>query len=219
LLTLIEETFTDDYSERMIARTLDNMQALLANIRIFQRAARKTLGGARASEQIGTMLAGLYLLGRTDVVTEEKAIEFVASHNWSDHTTVEHDGDPVRLVQHISSSLVRMNGGTEISIGDLIGMVINERDAMAAKALKNYGIIVKEGRVFIASTSHNMARLLKDTDWRVKWSRTLSDVPGAQKEKCVYFARGIKTSAISLPISMFTDEDEPQQVMEYDNRF
>lgn len=219
LITLIEETFTDDYSERMIARTLDNMQALLANIRVFQRAGRKVLGGARASQQIGTMLAGLYLLGRTDVITEEKALEFIASHNWSEHTTIDHEGDPVRLVQHISSSLVRINGGSEVSIGDLIGMVISGRDAQAANALKNYGIIIKGGRVFIASASHNMARLLKDTDWRVKWSRALSDVPGAQKEKSVYFARGIKTSAISLPISMFTEEEsiEYQQEMEYEN--
>lgn len=214
LLSLIEETITDDYSQRMVARTLDNMQTLIANIRIFQRAARKTIGGARAAEQIGTMLAGLYLLGRTDRITEQKAEEFIKAHNWSEHTTIDQEGDPIKLVQHIASSLVRMNSGAEISIGDLIGMIWNDRDAMAEKVLKNYGIVVRDRRVYIASTSQNLARLLKETDWRVKWSRTLSDVDGAIKEKSIYFSRGVKTSAVSLPVEIFTDE--PRQVSNAD---
>jgi hypothetical protein len=81
--------------------------------------------------------------------------------------------------------------------------VAGEHDHQAADVLKNYGVIVKNLRVYIASTSQNMARLLKDTDWKIKWSRTLSDVAGAQKEKCVYFSRGVKTSAISLPLEIF----------------
>lgn len=207
LLRLIEETITEDYAQRMIARTLDNIQVLISNIRVFQRAARKTIGGARASEQIGTMLAGLYLLGRTDKISEDDAVKFIAAHSWNEHTTIEQEGDPVKLVQHIATALVRSSAGVDMSIGDLIGLAWAERDAPAVKLLKNYGIIVRDGRVFIASASQNLARLLKDTDWRIKWSRTLSDVNGAEKEKSVYFARGLKTSAISLPIELFEVED------------
>jgi putative DNA primase/helicase len=209
MLRLIDEVITDEFSSRLLARTLENMNALIANIRVFQRAARIVTGGARAGQQIGAMLAGLYLLSRTDIVTQESAEEWIRMHDWTDHTIVNQEGDPMRLVQHVASSLVRTaNGGAETSIGDLIASVAQDRDTVSERTLRNYGILVRDGRVFIASVSHNLARLLAGTDWSIKWSRTLSDVTGAIKERSVYFARGVRTSAISLPLSLFIDDEQ-----------
>ncbi len=219
LLDMIERTMTPDFSNRLVARTLANMDTLLANIRTFQRAARIITGAARASQQIGTMLAGLYLLGRTDEVTLERAQEWISKHEWQDHTVIDQQGDPTRLIQHVASSLIKTGpGNLEVSVGDLIGLVHAERDGAAQKALRYHGITVKDGRVYIASTSHNLGRLLRDTEWQIKWSRTLGDIPGAQKEKSVYFARGVRTSAVSLPVSLFleTDDDEPRMNFEPD---
>lgn len=211
MLDLIEKTITPDYSNRMIARTLANMDALMANIKTFQRAARLITGGARASQQIGTMIAGLYLLGSRGVVTLADAEAWIKRHDWSEHTIIDQQGDPMKLVQHIASSLIRkVTGVGESSVGDLISAILIDRDEVSAKTLRNYGIMVKDGRVYVASAGHNLARLLKDTEWQIKWSRTLSDVPGAQKEKSVYFARGVKTSAVSLPLELFT-EDAPDE--------
>lgn len=207
MMDLIEATITPEFSNRMIARTLANMDALVANIKTFQRAARLITGGARASQQIGTMIAGLYLLGSKGVVTLADAEAWIKKHDWSEHTIIDQQGDPMKLVQHIASSLIRrVTGVGEASVGDLISSIVIDRDETAIKTLRNYGIIVRDGRVYIASASHNLSRLLKDTEWQIKWSRTLSDVPNAQKEKSIYFARGVKTSAVSLPLEMFTDE-------------
>lgn len=207
LLALIDETITEDYPQRMIARTLENLDTLISNISTFQRAMRKTVGGARASQQIGTMLAGAYLLGRTDKVTLEEALEIAGKFEWSDHTTINEEGDPMRLVQHIAGSLIRNKNGTEISVGELILKArLLEEDA--DKTLRHYGIAVKDAHVYIASRSQNMARLLRDTEWHEKWARTLSDVRGAEKIRIMYFSPGIKTSATGLPIDLFMD-DEP----------
>ena len=216
LLAMIEETFVNDYAGRMLARTLDNMNALIANIRVFQRAARKTIGGARESEKIGTMLAGLYLLGRTDIATPESAEEWIRSHNWSEHTTINQQSDPMRLIQYLSAALIRKNGAAEISVGELIGNVYRDRDSIAAQILRNYGILVSNDRVHIASTSQNFSKLLAGTQWSIKWSRTLGDLPGAEKEKCVYFARGVRTSSTSIPISLFFDDDEMPLITDAD---
>jgi putative DNA primase/helicase len=214
MLDLIEATITPDYSNRMIARTLANMDALVANIKTFQRAARLITGGARASQQIGTMIAGLYLLGSKGVATLADAEAWIKKHDWSEHTIIDQQGDPMKLVQHIASSLIRrVTGVGEASVGDLISAVVADRDDTAIKTLRNYGIMAKEGRVYIASTAHNLARLLKDTEWQIKWSRTLSDVPGAQREKSIYFARGVKTSAVSLPLELFTEEQAEDRYM------
>jgi putative DNA primase/helicase len=209
LMAMIDETITPDFSSKLIARTLDNMDELMKNIKTFQRAARKSTGGARASQQIGTMLAGLYLLGRTDVVAPDFADEWVARYEWTDHTIVDQQTDPIRLVQHIAGSLVRYSKtGADISIGELINLVHSETDAPANKMLRYYGIAVHAGRVDIASRSQNLGRLLRETDWHEKWSRTLSDVPGAERRKIVYFGPGVKTSAVSLPVELFSIGDE-----------
>ena len=209
LLRQIEELITDDFSQRLIARTLENMNYLIANIRIFQSEVRNNIKGARASQQIGTMLAGVYMLGRTDVISEEAAAEIVRRFNYSEHTIIDEAGDPVRLLQWIAASLVRTRTGADISIGELITMVRvgDENQIMHDKLLRSYGIVVDSDRIKIASTGQNLSRLLKDTDWHAKWNRTLSDIPGAQKHKIVYFSPGFKTSAVSVPISYFYESE------------
>lgn len=208
---MIEEVITPDFAARMTARTLENMQTLIDNIRIFQRAVRKVTGGARASQQIGTMLAGVYLLGSTALITEEKAMEIVRRFNYADHTIIEDVGDPIRLVQYIAGALVKGRSGKEESIGDLITETIvgAEGSSIASAQLKNYGIKIVNDRVMIASRCQNLGRLLRDTEWSEKWNRTLSDVPGAEKFKIEYFRPALKTSGVSLPAEMFyerTDE-------------
>ena len=209
LLEAIEETITDGFAERMIARTLQNIDALITNIRIFKSAFRKVTHEARAADQIAPMLAGLYLLGRTNKISEEDAEKWISRWDWEDHSTIHQPGDPLKLVQYLAESLVRPSTGTaEISIGDLIEKVHIERDSPAERLLGYYGIKVKDGRVYIASSSHNLAKILRDTEWNIKWSRTLSDVPNARKEKSEYFSRGVRTSGVSLPVEMFITREE-----------
>lgn len=212
LLHAIDETITPGFAERLLARTLMNMDTLIANIRIFKTAFRKVTRQARSSDQIGPLLAGLYMLGRTNRISEEDAVAWISRWDWADHSMIHQVGDPLKLVQYIAESLVRPSTGTsEFSIGDMIEKVYIERDSQAERVLGYYGIKVKNARVFIASSSHNLAKILRDTEWNIKWSRTLSDVPGAQKEKSEYFSRGVRTSAVSLPIELFmTREEEPE---------
>ena len=221
LLALIDETIHDDFAERLLARTLNNMQALLANIRVFQRAARKAIGGARASQRIGTLLAGLYLLGRTDTISEEDAIKWIKANDWKDHANLDQEGDPLRLVQWIAASMVRFHRTMEdTTIGELIYMVHARHDHAkdADTTLRNHGIVVSEGAVVIASRSQNLAKLLRGTDWQDRWSRPLGDVPGAVKKASAYFSRGVRTSAVSLPIELFIGTDiRPVQPDMYDD--
>jgi hypothetical protein len=155
------------------------------------------------------MLAGLYMLGRTGRISEEDAVAWVSKWEWDDHSMIHQMSDPLKLVQYIAESLVRMSAGTsEVSIGDLIEKSYIEKDSNSDRVLGYYGIKVKDARVYIASSSHNLAKVLRDTEWNVKWSRTLSDVPDARKEKSEYFSRGVRTSAVSLPVELFISREE-----------
>ena len=219
LLKLIDETITSEFSSRLLARTLANIDTLMQNIQTFQKSARYVIGSPRAAQQIGTMLAGLYLLSKTDLITPEAAETWLKAYDWSEHTIIGQDTDPVRLAQHIASSLIKvsLNGQIkEVSMADLIDAAHRVPNGPEDKILRNHGIAVKDNFVDIANRSPNFSKLLKDTEWEMKWSRTLSDIQGAQKMKVVYFARGFKTSAVRLPISIFI-EDEPsaQSEMNY----
>lgn len=209
MLTAIDECITPDFSSRLLARTLANMDSLQKNITIFQKAFRRVTGGARASQQIGTMLAGLYLLSRTDIITAQAAEEWVKSYQWNDHTIIDQESDPIRLVQHIAGCLIRKSNGSEEAVGDLINIAMKESDKNADNLLRKYGIAVKDERVYIANRSQNLERLLKNTEWGMKWGRTLGEVEGATKERIVYFSAGIRTSAVSLPMSLFNTDDMP----------
>jgi len=210
LLKLMDEHLTPEFSNRLIARTIANMGTLFQNIKTFQRVARRVIGGARASEQIGTMLAGLYLLHSEKPVEEAFAENWVKKYNWNDHTIVDEDTDPVRLVQHISSSIVRYQSSLQESSDKPIGEIIMEADKgnWEDKALRMNGIAVIGQTVYVATRSQNLSRLLRGTDWELRWSTTLMNIEGAQKHSVIYFAAGVKTSAVSIPLSLFAKDKE-----------
>lgn len=219
LLDQIDSTLTPEFSNRLIRRTVDNMDTLFHNIKVFQRAARSVLKSARASEQIGTMIAGLYLLHSTKKATDEFAVDWIKRYDWSDHTAIQNDSEPTRMLQYLSGAVIRSASGREEMVGELI---LSDSDN-AKDTLRRYGILVAEGRVFIANRSQNLARIFANTDWSIKWASGLINIEGAQKHDVKYFSPGIKTSAVSVPLALFeanleqkkfsyypTNEPEPQ---------
>lgn len=209
LLEMIEKTFTPNFAERLQARTLENLDTLFENIKIFQRAARVVIKGARASEMVGHLLAGLYLLSRTDVVTQEFAEGWIRKHDWTTHTMIDEETDPMRLLQYIAAVILRYcapgSNPKEISIGDLIVMAHVEGDTTADKLLRYNGISVKGGRVHFANRSPQLEKLLKETDW-LKPTRMLLNLEGAETFKIHYFSAAVRTSGVSLPIKYFIEE-------------
>lgn len=216
LCDLIDAHITEDFSEMLLARTVKYMDVLMENITIFQRAARKVIGGARASQQIGTMLAGAYLLSSSKVIEFEKAKEWIAQFEWNNHTAIDSESDSERLLQYISNSLVRWSPETktsrENSIGELIMVMYEDplrRDADSV--LRNHGIAVKDGRVYFSNSAPQMAKILDKKEWFANWSRTLGDLDGAVKEGNTYFSAGLRSRAVSIPISYFQDKPTPMQ--------
>lgn len=217
LLEMIDETITSDYAARMLARTLNNMDTLFENIKTFEKAARRVVKSARAAQMIGSMLGGLYLLSKTDLISLEDAQAWITKYDWTNHTIVSEDTDPVRLLQYLSSSLLSYEGigisSRKMTIGDLI-LMASETDTNADRVLRNNGIAVKDNRVYIAARSHNLARILRETDWSNKWTAMLSNLPGAEKLKSFYFGVGNVTSCVSIPLPIFTSREPKEEKAE-----
>jgi len=212
LSRLLDEHITDEFSRRLQARTIKHMKTLLKNILTFQRAARKVLGSARAGEQIGSMIAGLYLLHSTDLITDEAALEWIKKYNWNDHTTVENKSEPEKLLQHLCASLVRAQFGgivKDISIGELI-IEAGTKNSDEDKFLRRHGIAKMGNYVLFATKHENIKRLLRGTEWVDSYQSRLSELEGATKHnQTFYFSSGVRTSAISVPLEHFLNTIQP----------
>jgi hypothetical protein len=208
----IEEVITHDFGQRLLTRTANMLPTLLANIKTFKEAARTVIKGARASDQIAPMLAGLYSLHSTGLIDLDRAIEWVEAQNWEFHTNIKNDTDPTRLIHHISTSVVRIarDGiNKEAAIGELVVAALGKDEAVskttARDVLRQYSIIATPNGVTIGNRNQNLSRLLKDTPWCIGWARTMSDIPGAVAVDGVKFGAGDKQRGVRVPITLFYD--------------
>lgn len=207
----IRQTFTPEYGKGLIARTIQHLPTLLHNAEVFSDAAAEVLCDRRAADQIGAMLAGLFLLTSTKRIQQDQAEEWIKKQDWTAHTTVAEQSDPERLITYISTCSVRYRGG-DSTIGHLISLALGQQasfdyhgdphDEHASRFLRDMGIWVRDDGVLFANKSPPLERLLKDTPW-FSWSRPMMDIAGAEKVDPVKFATGLKSRGVLVPLEAF----------------
>jgi putative DNA primase/helicase len=218
LIRDIHATFTPEYSQRMLARTIKNMPALLANVETFAKVGADIFGNRRAGLQVGTMLAGEMLLRTTAQITEAEAILEINSQDWGFHTDNYEENDASKLITYIMTARIRYDHqgmGRDSTIGDLVGVSSDPHDAQwqsADKALRQYGIRVKNGMLCIANQAPQLRKLLSDTPY-IPWARTLGDYPNADNlgNKAMYFMAGLTSKAIAIPVDSVLGRDVADQ--------
>ena len=213
------KTFTREYSERLLARSLKHLPALRANSETFMRAAAIIFRSRRIADQIGALLAGYYLCHSTKEVTIEEASKWIEGQNWGDHTSIHAKKDEERLLDKIATRPARVDcsgGVRNTTIGELvltvhnghsydIGGHITPEEAIAHLRLQ--GIKVEDDTVWIANNSEPMQVLLRDTPWASSWARPLKDLYDAvPSENTIYFSSGIRTRATGVPVKLFKGE-------------
>ena len=217
LLSEIEEVITPDFPARLLDRTLENLPTLLENIKVFTVAARTILGAARAADQIGPMLAGLYLLSSTKAVSKADAEAWVAKHDWTFHTNIGAETDPQKLLRLIFASMIRVTPkiGREqtITIGELIEIALRgmnpdydiSRDD-ACRALRQFSIVVDITGIYIGNESDPLDKLISKTGFILgmgKWGRVLKNIEGVTAVDKKYFHTSNRQRATCIPLSMF----------------
>jgi putative DNA primase/helicase len=199
---------TPDFSARLLARTLENMPALLKNVDTFTKAAAIVLDDQRDGDQLGPFIAGAYSLTSGRVISLADAEKWMQQQDWDWHKSAKDVSDAEKLLQTIMTSRVRHddNGmGRESSIGELVAKAASVDCIgydVAVKGLAGYGIRVKDGELIIANSSPPLRKVLAETPWAV-WSRTLGDYPGAgvAGNKAVYFGPGWNSKVTTVPLS------------------
>jgi hypothetical protein len=198
LMIDINAWFTPEYASRMFARTVKYLPTLLKNVEIFTSVASIVLGSRRAADQLGGMLAGLYLCHSPNMVTLQNAEAFIRKHKWNEHLSLDSQDDEVRLFRYLMSRSMRVltnDGPREFSIGQMIDEGQHTRE-LAAMGIKSDGVTI-----FIATSSDRLAEVLKEKpNWQADWKSGLMRLPGAGKTPApIYFAPGLNARAVTLP--------------------
>ena len=213
----ITDTLTPEFSAGLLSRSLKNMDALEANIESFRKAATKIFKSRRIADQIGTLLAGTYLLHSNNAISPEEAEKFIKKNDWTEHTAINEKSDPERLLDKISTFRIIVNTREMVckpSLGELIlKSSLGERyildrisQEVAMHELRRYGIKCDSpDTVTIANKCEPIKRILKDTPWHSDWARPLKEIDGSDTTKNTFFSPGIKCRGTTVPITLFAE--------------
>lgn len=236
LLLDIVTVMTPAFARRLLARTIHLLPVLRQLVAAFTDAARIHLKSQRLGDQIGPMLAGAYLLNSTKEITAEEALAWIRKSDWADHSAKNATKDNERFLQHVTGYLVRHDtpegGRWERTIGELIELAAyaddhvtdqvnmtrhtNKQKNSAISALARLGVRVYAGGgsyLVDITTSYEgfRHRVLRNTEWSgTRYRDILKAIPGAVASKGNrYFASGINTPYVSVPIEALLKERIP----------
>lgn len=208
------EVVTDEFVQRLQARTVKLLPTILKNAQTFSNAAASVLGEQRTGDQLGALLAGAYSLFSDGEITFDAAVNWVKDKDWSEETSLQGSKDEVTLLSFIMDHSVTVEAGLEVrvklerNIGELVGIAagklipFNVSVDDADNKLRRIGIKVKEDLVYISNSHKFILNLLKDTAWSKNHSKILRRLPGAVEKDSERFGVGVTTRAVAIPLSV-----------------
>lgn len=214
--------FTNEYSSKMVNRSVKHLSTLLQNIKTFTRAVSISMKNARTGDQLGTLLAGAYLCESTDLISYEDAKKFVDSVDWKEHVNQNSEEIDMELMIELLNHNIKikyrdsLSGTGERTIGQALSVVMGiapleelelwDRNDIVEK-MKGIGILfIKdngEDRFMVASTSPTIKKILeknpKTAPLAVALNDSLKKTRGAQPHNTTYFSSGLKCRGWSFP--------------------
>ena len=212
------ESVSRETGRRLQSRMVQLIPVVRQSVEIFAALAAVETDSARTGEQIGTLLAGAWMLQRSVPPTPEEALEFARGADLVAHSKSadEVGGDQRDCLETLLQSRLRVeleHGGTSRTVAELLAIVAGECSSgamepvspSAAEAeLGRYGIRVEGGFVLFSNTSKGIKKLLQDTPWNSGgWANLLAALPNAKRWGMTRF-RGLAspTRAVGIPRSL-----------------
>ncbi len=209
------EVVTDEFVERLQARTVSLLPTILKNAQTFANAAASVLGEQRQGDQLGALLAGAYSLYSDKEITYEAALKWVSEKDWSEEKSLEGSKDELSLLAYIMDQMTMVEGDhskVERNLGELVMIAANEKSeygigmTTANDRLKRLGLKVEQDEdthvkwLVISNSSEQVRKMLKDTAWNKNHARILMRIEGAQEKTSARFASGVITRAVAIPL-------------------
>jgi putative DNA primase/helicase len=212
------EIFTPEYSQQLIARSLDMVDTIRENTEVMSTAVARKFGTARFGDQYGHLLAGAYSLNSDDKLTLGQAQDFISEFNWSTYAEKLDDDQEGECLQTILETRVRIDGAlhTEtVSIGQLLNRWItrsytdNIKEPTLDSFFADYGFKKDKEMEFVqmANNAQQIKKLLDGTPFADNYANVLRRIEGVEKYNTpIWFGPAVKTQrCIGLPFTFFKE--------------
>lgn len=209
LKKLHHDTITDDFCERLRARTISILPAIIKNAETFADAVASELGEQRAGDQLGTLLAGAYSLASDGIITYEDACKWVKARDWSEEKINEAARDELNLLLFLMDQITKIETAgmtVERSIGELIYLAIYGDESIFLKyevahdRIKRLGFRVDGDFLVISNTADWIKKTLVNTQWSKNHNKILQRIPGALAVDSARFGHGVPTRGVKIPL-------------------
>lgn len=183
-------TKNPDWCARFAGRALSLVRQTLAAIEVFVDAVGNVVRDSRASDQLGALLAGAWMVENDVPPTAAEAAGIVAALEFGDLAPSENDTDHSGCLNTLLAYCVHCDEGTrQESIGELLRRAMSGPDEAtpetilsAQRVLIRYGIKTHGlGDHFLVAHRHIMlAKAFAGTPYADKWAIHLKRITGAK---------------------------------------
>lgn len=189
----IYDIFGRDGAEKFRNRAFKNIDTIKKNIEVFRDVCADHFGTQRSGDQIGTLLAGAFCLGRDGVVSKPVAKKWLESHDWSEQIlSQKSDNDQDAALRAILQYTIRVSTDTTtlektieqvikyrlVSGGDVTGD--QAKDALLKYGIKCSSFSDTSPKLLISYKHSGLDKIFKDTAWATGYHRLLLRIPGAE---------------------------------------
>lgn len=191
------DTFTDDYCQKFMARTISLIPVLRANQALFEEALAARFD-RRIAQQYGVLLAGWVLLTTSERIDSEAVAGFLEG--------LQLDLSPVadqeNCLDFLMKKKIRTEAGSEFRLEDLVRQAQFEDGARKVLAL--YGLGLVESRdggnyLFICKEHPELRALFYRSSWVGSWYHSLCRIPGAIRDADARLYGGRKVGGVKIP--------------------
>ena len=218
------EIITDEFVQRLQARTILLMPTILANTKKFAAAAAIVIGEQRAGDQLGALLAGAYSVFSNAEITAEDAIKWLKERDWSEEKALDRTRDEVSLLAYLMEQMTTVetvHSRYERNLGELVAIAANHNTSdlilqeMAQARLKRIGFKIDGHYLVVSNTADYIKKVLSNTPWAKNHNKILMRLDGAINMDTTRFGSGIQTRAVGLPLFSIIEGFEAQQPIEF----
>lgn len=209
------QVMTEEFIDRLHARTVKMAPVIVRNIETFSNAAAAYFGKQRQGDQLGPLMAGAYSLVSDSVIDYDQAVAYIKDNDWAEEESLSETKDERALIHYILEQIVTVEhkyGTTRRSIGELLLLAANKKtDSMltsssAVTQLSRIGIGVDDMRqhFMISNTADYIKKILQDTAWSRNHNKVLLRLLESESVESIRLASGVETRAVKLPISIIS---------------
>lgn len=194
LKSRLESTLTDEFSRRLLARTVRLIPAIRESISAFTRVAAGHFGTQAAGDQYGILLAGAWHCANSRAATAEDAQQMIASADWRNYAeSVDVLPDEEACLARILQAHLRVQSGdnpavdrTALELAEFVRSPVPDLRSPyspddAAAVLGREGLKVDGDNLLVGNTAEGVGRILRDSPWSSNWGTILARLPGAAR--------------------------------------